>query len=83
MSVIYFNSEKALNFLVRNGVIYTLRANPRRTERAWICSNGRKVGIAVVEYVKKVKISNVNELERYVSLSEFNSVREWVEEVKG
>lgn len=82
MPVIYFNSEKSLNFLIRNSVIYTLRANPRRTGRAWICSNGRKVGIAVVEYVKKVEISNVNELERYASLSGFNSVQEWVEKVK-
>ena len=82
LSIIHFKSEKALKFLITYGVVYTLRPNLRKTGKAWICNNRRKVADATVEYVEKITQSNAGILEEFVSKSGFDSVEEWLNEVK-
>ena len=96
-TVMYFKSKKALNFLLENGHIYTIRWAKIKADVVWITSKrgGKKIADAVVAYIGEVvqvvpdnewyvadKASAIGKLDEFVNESGFNSVEDWLEEVK-
>jgi hypothetical protein len=80
--VIWFNVEKARDFLLKNGYVYTLRPKKRREGIEVLMYDGfGKKGYANVKFVKE--ILDWDELNRYVYESGFRNVDEWVREAKG
>ena len=82
-NIIFFNSEKARKHLLEKGYVYTLRF-PRRTGKGKAIkgnnSNREFLCFVYITFIKKIK--DPKELEPYVNESGFNSVDEWVNEVK-
>ncbi|WP_145973177.1 hypothetical protein [Thermococcus barophilus] len=57
--VIYFKDEKALNHLLKHGVVYTIRKHKRkRTGKDWLAKDRKsgKIANVIVEYVGKLEI---------------------------
>jgi len=71
----YFNVPKVLDFLLKNGYVYTLR----KSRYEGICEvrkRGKKLGIKVKrEFVKWVE--EPRQIEEFVSGSGFSSLKEW------
>jgi len=88
----FFNSDKAYNFLSRHLLIYTLRECRYRHKKnryeVEIWRNGWFTGLrgtkVLVECLRDVKDIGTlrNILERYVEYSGFTSVEEWLNEVE-
>ncbi len=91
-----FKSEKALNFLLENGEVYTLRPRRRREGKDWIKIGRIKLADIEVKLVGEVfsgwygyfwvrPVDNkrtILPLGNFVQKSGFRTVREWLEEVK-
>ena len=80
--VIRFYSEKALRQLLESGLVYTLRARPRRTGLARVVSRSGIVGIAYIRLIGVVDLSRPDSLRPYLAYSGFNSIGEWVGEFR-
>lgn len=93
--VIYFKSMKALNHLLKHGIVYTLRHRFRKRICKWndfrrvfecpveLVKTSRKskpIAKAVVYFVSMVNINYKKDLEKYVEHSGFESVDEWINE---
>lgn len=101
-TVIYFKSKKALNYLLKNGEVYTIRPRKRSEGLAYVKTSkkGRKLAEVEVRCVGKVDLTAPDDewyidltdvdfitigrggLKRFVGKSGFNSVEEWLEEVR-
>lgn len=90
---IVFKSDKAFNYLITNGYVYTLRKYIRTGIKTLKRHrHGKAVGKVSVEYVGTVDVSEgmyvVNirgatvPLERFVKHSGFDSLEEWIKEFK-
>ena len=86
MSVIYFNIDKARNELLKNSIAYTIR-HERSTGQAV----ARKGSFYKFEVLGNVTVKRVLRLNRaaievqlceYVPRSGFNTVQEWIKNVK-
>ena len=86
MPVIYFNVDKAMNALLKNSVVYTIR-HERSTGQAV----ARKGSYYKFEVLGNVVVKRVLQLNRataeaqlceYVSRSGFDTVQEWLSNVK-
>jgi len=77
-------SKKALEFLLTNGFVYTLRKNKKKVGKDWITDKrgGKKIENVYIDFIKEITEENINELEKYVRYSGFSSVKEWLEEAK-
>lgn len=87
---ITFKNEKALNYLLNHGFVYTLRRINRKTGVVTLKDgNYRDLGLVMVEYIGLVRKVNekhvvfrldgkVEPLENYVSGSGFSTVDEWL-----
>jgi len=84
-----FDSEKAFSFLMKNGIVATMRMNRRvrignrysdlyvRGMIVWITRNGKKIARGLIVDV----LPNTEEnRKKYVSISGFESVGEWEKE---
>jgi hypothetical protein len=82
--VMIFQSEKALNFLLEEGEVYTFRARKRKSRRKndWITNKrgGHKISNVTVEFV--TRINRLQALSTYVSRSGFSSLKDWLYEIK-
>jgi hypothetical protein len=77
--VILFNVEKARDFLLKNGYVYTLRPKKRREGIEVLSYEGfGKKGVVNVSFVKEVK--DDKELYKFVNESGFYSIQEWRKE---
>ena len=78
--VMIFQSKKALEFLLKNGFVYTLRLKRKRTGRDWITDRrgGKKIADVNIEFVSVIRANNINDLEKYVPYSGFKSLDEWL-----
>jgi reverse gyrase len=77
--VIWFNVEKARNYLLRNGYVYTLRPKKRREGIEVLSYEGfGKKGVVYVSFVKEIESDE--ELKEFVSESGFETVEEWRKE---
>jgi len=96
-TVIYFKSKKALDCLLKNGEVYTIRPKKRFEGLAYVKTSkkGRKLAEVEVKYVGEVVQTAPDDewfvvegayakgkLEEFVDKSGFNSVEEWLEEVR-
>ena len=79
--VISFSSEKARNYLLETGSIYTLRMN-RRTMlgKDWMNEGRTKTKIADV-YITEIGHFKLKDLEPYAEESGFGSLRSWINEI--
>jgi len=93
--VICFRSEKALKYLLNAGEVYTLRPKLRKVGLAWVRHKRKKVADVLVEYVGEVVQTLPDDewficegayakakLKDFVDKSGFESVEEWLEEVR-
>ena len=96
-TVIYFKSKKALDCLLKNGEVYTIRPKKRSEGLAYVKTSkkGRKLAEVEVKYVGEVVLTAPDDewyvadgayakgkLEEFVDKSGFDSVEEWLEEVR-
>ena len=82
MPVIRFYSEKALRQLLDTGLVYTLRARPRRIGLARVASRSGIIGLAYVRLIGVIDLSRPDSLKPYLAYSGFSSIGEWVWEYK-
>ena len=80
--MIRFYSEKALRQLLNTGIVYTLRARPRRTGLARVASKSGIVGLARVRLIGIIDLSRPDSLKPYLAYSGFNSIGEWISEYR-
>ena len=80
--VIRFYSEKALRQLLNTGLVYTLRARPRRTGLARVASRNGIIGIGQVRLIGIIDLSRPEALRPYLAYSGFSSIGEWVSEFR-
>lgn len=83
--VIWFNVEKAREFLLKNGFVFTLRPKRRREGREMLSYGGfGKKGMVNVKFVDWfIGEDRLEEnLEQYVEFTGFDNVKEWLEEAK-
>ena len=80
--MIRFYSEKALRQLLDSGIVYTLRARPRRTGLARVASRNGIIGLARVRLIGIVDLSRPDSLKPYLAYSGFSSIGEWVLEYR-
>ena len=82
MSVIRFSVPSAMECLRRNGIVYTLRAKRKHLGKISVLFRDEKVGIAEIREIGKVdlKSKKVNDehLNKFLKLSGFSSVEEWI-----
>jgi len=96
-TAIYFKSKKALDYLLKNGEVYTIRLKKRSEGLAYVKTSkkGRKLAEVEVKYVGEVVLTEPDDewyvadgayakgkLEEFVDKSGFDSVEEWLEEVR-
>ena len=80
--VMIFQSEKALNHLMKYGYVFSFRVNRRKKNGYdWIARRRRGKAIAYVT-VKEIAKIPISDLSHYLFESGFDSVNEWVEEIK-
>lgn len=82
-----FKSEKARNFLLKHGIVITFRPKKRKKniEQTWATPKyrGKKICDIIVRLLCEVKREEIREkLDKYVALSGFKTVDEWIEEIK-
>ena len=86
-----FNSDKAFNYLVQNGKVYTLRTKTNHSGLKVITRNGEKQFHADVTFEATIdavystlskKFAYASNLDYYVKQSGFDSVQEWLSECK-
>ncbi len=82
---IYFNVKKAKEYLLKNGLVYSLRKNPTNFDRIGIRvdKNDNKfeiIGFVKITFVKE--IINNYDLKNYVLQSGFYNVDDWLKESK-
>ena len=83
MGTMFFKSDKAFSYLMRNGFVYTFRTKRRRlNERVAVRRSKKEKKVATGRIVEIVKINDILELKKYVECSGFASFEEWVEEIK-
>ena len=82
MPVIRFYSEKALRRLLERGLVYTLRARPRRTGLARVVSKSGVIGLARVRLIGIIDLSRPEALRPYLAYSGFSSIGEWISEFR-
>jgi len=87
--VMIFSSKKALNFLQRHGLVFTVRCKKRKMKNAeqkdWITDKrgGKKIVDVVIEFWDEIDRDNLEYvLQRYVDRSGFLTVSEWIGEIK-
>jgi len=81
--VMIFSSDKARSFLLEHGRVYTFRKNRRkRVGRDWITDRrgGRKIADVTIE--EEAPVFHLNTLRKYVGESGFQTVDEWIEEIR-
>lgn len=81
--VIIFNSEKARRFLLSCGMIFSFRKYKRKMiGKDWMNDKyrGKKIADVDVQFVKKVKVSELTG--QYLKYSGFETHEEWLEEIK-
>jgi hypothetical protein len=78
--VVIFQGGKALNHLLRHGVVFTFKVHRRKTGRDWITDRrgGRKIADVIVEEEGEFAPSNLG---LYVEYSGFSTLGEWIEEI--
>lgn len=78
-----FQSSKARAFLLRTGFVYTFRKKKRKKEmgRDWISEKRGGKKIANVFILKIKEINDMDDLERYVPQTGFDSLKEWKDEI--
>jgi len=90
MVVWIFSVKKAREFLLENGYVYTVRGHLKKQGKGWFTDKrgGKKIGDCWALLVKtiydptfeKYKLRGI--LANYVMHSGFDSVEEWIEEIK-
>ena len=79
-----FQSPKALKHLLKTGEVYSFRVHRRKSRRKndWVTDKrgGKKICDVKVEY--RGKVGWVGDLVSRVKESGFNSIEEWVDEIK-
>ena len=82
---IFFNRPKAREYLMKNGIVYTLRPAERKNGTYRLCYGNYfksiKLGQGEVEFIKKIE--DDKELEDYVARSGFDTCEEWIKEANG
>lgn len=80
--VMIFQSNKARGFLLRTGFVYTFRTKKRKEMgRDWINEKRGGKKIANVFILKIKEINDIDDLERYVPQTGFDSLKEWKDEI--
>ena len=80
--VMIFKSDKARNFLLENGAVFTYRVHRRKkVGNDWITDEYRKPKIADA-FIKEEGQFTPYGLWIFVEFSGFSSLKEWVEEIK-
>jgi len=86
-----FDSDKAFYFLMKNGIVATMRMNRKvrignrytdlyvRGMIVWITSRGKRVARGIIIDVVE---NNEENRRRYLPISGFETVEEWMEEAK-
>lgn len=83
---IYFDVEEGREYLLKNGLVYTLRNNPTNFDRIGIRIDKIDDKFEIIEFVKITfvkEIINNFELKDYVMQSGFYNVNDWLKEAKG
>ena len=86
MSVIYFNIDEARNELLKNSIVYTIR-HERSTGQA-VARKGSYYKFEVLGNVTVKRVLRLNktaieiQLCEYVPRSGFNTVQEWIKNIK-
>lgn len=76
-----FQSEKARDFLLANGIVYTFRVHRRKhTGKDWMTDKrgGRKIADIFIEEIGELRPTR---LVQYVKHSGFHSYAEWITEI--
>ena len=79
---IRFDSERARDYLLRHGYVYTLRTwySPRQVV-ALAISGGKPIGLVSISLIGEVPLDS-EALAKYVGGSGFSSVNEWINEFR-
>ncbi len=82
--MISFKSKKALNYLLKHGLVYTLRPFKRKEGiTALLNEKDMKIGLVEVKFITELNSENLAEsLKDFVGESGFKSVEEWINEAK-
>ena len=82
--VMIFQSPKAIKYLLEEGEVYTFRARMRKTRRKkdWITDKrgGHKISDVTIEFV--TRINRLSALSSFVTRSGFESLIDWLNEIK-
>ena len=78
MPPIVFTKREHLELLRKKGVIYTVRLNNKKEGRVTIYFGNTRVARGEIEKVPNSDGLPCSILEKYVSLSGFKDVREWI-----
>ena len=82
-SIIFLNSEKVRKHLFEKGYVYVLRMWRKIGKAKAYVGNPKNKDFLCYVYVEFVKkVENPRELEPYVNESGFNSIDEWIQNVK-
>lgn len=76
-----FKSERAREFLLENGWVFTFRARPKELGPVWITDGRGRKRIANGRVVWRRKI-HIMHLDTFLEGSGFNSVDEWLSEIR-
>jgi hypothetical protein len=80
--VMIFGSKKAREYLLKNGVVYSFRSKQRKdTGKNWITDKrgGKKLNNVEIEEVGSMSMYLLGD---YVYASGFQTLIEWIEEIK-
>ncbi len=83
MPFITFSSEKAKNQLLTHGIVYTIRKKRKKNGYYAVVTDihqKRVIGVVYLEFVEV--ITKPQQMEKYVKESGFDSVTEWLEELR-
>ncbi len=76
-----FASEKAREFLLKNGDVYSFRVKRHNVGRDWVTDRRGGKKIADI-YIVEVGQTKPSLLQDFVSRSGFSSLPEWIQEIK-
>lgn len=82
--VMYFKSDKARNYLLNNGFVYTFRKRDRWSLGKTNLVINRKdepFAIGNVEFIEKIHFDALKILNKYHPESGFNNLDEWIKEI--
>jgi len=83
--VMIFRSKKALDYLLQTGSVVTFRTKKRYyPNKEWVTDRrgGKKIADVAIYYITEVEISDRKRLEAYVYRTGFDSVDEWIAEIR-